>query len=376
MTTPFISNIFYPKLHSDSLLVDERRDVAEALNEVVYNEGDMIVEQGDVGNTFYIIKSGEAVVYKSVPITAPATEVARLKQGSFFGERSLLKNEARAATVHVVSSKMTCLTLDRRSFCTLLGPVYDHMHHQIDVDYDDTKDRILGDDPSNESDLNREAKSEETEHLNRSNRQSRNSLRQRRRTHSFAKRIAFDDLKIIGMLGRGSFGSVELVVHSGSNQTYALKTVSKSNIVKTGQQEHIISEKNVMIQLDSRFIVKLFETYNSEKYLYFLLEVVLGGELFTVLRSRTVFDEATARFYTSSVVLAFDCMHQQSILYRDLKPENLLLDSKGYLKVTDFGFAKCTTEQTYTLCGTPDYLAPEGVVLCAFVVLEFVEFII
>merc|ERR1712032_849399 len=95
--------------------------------------------------------------------------------------------------------------------------------------------------------------------------------RKRRRTHSFAKQIAFDDLTIIGILGRGSFGSVELVTHSLSNKTYALKTVSKQNIVNTGQQEHIISEKNVMIQLDSPFIVKLYETYNSEKYLYFLL---------------------------------------------------------------------------------------------------------
>eukprot|EP01083_Nonionella_stella_P295899 1005462_1 len=97
----------------DSLLVNERRAVAEALNEVIYNEGDIIVEQGDIGQTFYIIKKGEAVVYKSVPQTAPATEVARLKKGSFFGERALIKNESRAATVQVITNKMTCLTLDR-----------------------------------------------------------------------------------------------------------------------------------------------------------------------------------------------------------------------------------------------------------------------
>ena len=85
----------------------------------------------------------------------------------------------------------------------------------------------------------------------------------------------------------------------------------------------------------------------------------MGGELFTVLRARTVFDESTARFYTASVVFAFDYMHSKSIIYRDLKPENLLLDDKGYLKITDFGFAKIITDRTYTLCGTPDYLAPE-----------------
>ena len=152
---------------------------------------------------------------------------------------------------------------------------------------------------------------------------------------------------------------VELVKHAKSKRTFALKSVAKAEIVKTGQQEHIISEKNVMIMLDSRFIVKLYQTYNDSKYLYFLLEVVLGGELFTVLRQRTVFDESTARFYAGSVVCAFGYMHEKNVIYRDLKPENLLLDLKGYLKITDFGFAKIITDRTYTLCGTPDYLAPE-----------------
>jgi len=85
----------------------------------------------------------------------------------------------------------------------------------------------------------------------------------------------------------------------------------------------------------------------------------LGGELFTVLRARTLFDEETARFFAASVVLAFEFMHDKNIIYRDLKPENLLLDHEGYLKVTDFGFAKEVTGRTWMLCGTPDYLAPE-----------------
>ena len=322
--------------------MNERRSVAEALNEVTYQKGDMIVEQGDIGDTFYIIKKGEAVVYKSVPPTAPATEVARLSSGSFFGERALVKNERRAATVTVVSATMTCLTLDREAFSLLLGPLAEIMHQKIDDDYDGVeKEIILRQHP--------ELKTNDENQSDKLNRQ---------RNHSSVKKIQFDDLTIIGILGRGSFGSVDLVVHSKDieKKTYALKTVSKAQIVRTGQQEHIISEKNVMMMLDSPFIVKLYETYNSDKYLYFLLEVVLGGELFTVLRSRTVFDESTARFHTASVVFAFDYMHSKSIIYRDLKPENLLLDSKGMLKITDFGFAKIIVDRTYTLCGTPDYL--------------------
>ncbi len=113
---------------------------------------------------------------------------------------------------------------------------------------------------------------------------------------------------------------------------------------------------------------------------YFLLDVCLGGELFTILRSRRYFDEPTSKFYTACVgklhpspfsslkpfikskkiiVEAFAYMHKLDIIYRDLKPENLVLDTQGYLKVTDFGFAKEVPDKTFTLCGTPDYLAPE-----------------
>jgi serine/threonine protein kinase len=92
------------------------------------------------------------------------------------------------------------------------------------------------------------------------------------------------------------------------------------------------------------------------------LEPSLGGELFSVLRAKTFFDEHTARFFAAGVVLAFEYMHSKGIIYRDLKPENLLLDARGYLKITDFGFAKKVGDQrTWTLCGTPDYLAPEVV---------------
>jgi len=117
-----------------------------------------------------------------------------------------------------------------------------------------------------------------------------------------------------------------------------------------------------MAQLNHFCLVRLFATFNDKNCLYFLLEPALGGELFSVLRAKTFFDETTARFYAAAVILAFEYMHSKGIIYRDLKPENLLLDEKGYLKITDFGFAKKVMDQrTWTLCGTPDYLAPEVV---------------
>merc|ERR1719445_149872 len=114
------------------------------------------------------------------------------------------------------------------------------------------------------------------------------------------------------------------------------------------------------MMLDHPFIIKLHQTFKDRDRLYFLLEPVLGGELFTLLRALTLFDTQTARFYAGSVVLAFEYMHSLDVIYRDLKPENILLDGEGYLKITDFGFAKVMkTTRTMTLCGTPDYLAPE-----------------
>eukprot|EP01083_Nonionella_stella_P307662 1082278_1 len=133
-------------------------------------------------------------------------------------------------------------------------------------------------------------------------------------------------------------------------------------LIELGQQEHIINEKRVLLSLtECSFIIKLFATFKDEESVYFLLEPVLGGELFALLRDRSAFDESTSAFYAACVVEAFAYMHSKYVIYRGLKPENLLLASNGYLKITDFGFAKFVTDRTWTLCGTPDYLAPEVV---------------
>jgi len=175
--------------------------------------------------------------------------------------------------------------------------------------------------------------------------------------------IPYSDLKVVGTLGKGSFGYVQLVQDVNSGHTYALKAVSKTQIVETSQQGHILSEKRTMLRLNHPFLVRLYQTYKDKNRLFFLLDPVLGGELFTLLRSRYHFDEDTARFYAAAVVLGFEYMHDFNIVYRDLKPENLLIDADGYIKIADFGFAKDIGEtgRTWTTCGTPDYLAPEVV---------------
>jgi len=152
---------------------------------------------------------------------------------------------------------------------------------------------------------------------------------------------------------------VSLVVDPNTGKSYALKAIKKYQIVDLGQQEHIVNEKDVMLLMNHPFLVNLRNTYKDPLRVYFLLDVCLGGELFGILRKARCFNEDTSRFFAACVIEAFAYMHGKNIIYRDLKPENLVLDNKGYLKVTDFGFAKQITGKTYTLCGTPDYLAPE-----------------
>lgn len=118
---------------------------------------------------------------------------------------------------------------------------------------------------------------------------------------------------------------------------------------------------NIELKSNTLYIFRLYKTFREPKYVYLLLEPCLGGEVWTLLRDRGSFDDHTTRFFTACVIEAFQFIHSKGIIYRDLKPENLLLDSQGYVKLADFGFAKRLgpSKKTMTFCGTVEYIAPE-----------------
>jgi len=125
-------------------------------------------------------------------------------------------------------------------------------------------------------------------------------------------------------------------------------------------QQSVMREKEILALCDSEFVIKLSATFKDDQHLYFLLEPAMGGELYaTYHKYRFHGDVKKAKYYAASTVYCFDHLHQRNILYRDLKPENLLLDDKGNCKITDMGLAKVVVGKTYTTCGTPDYFAPE-----------------
>lgn len=168
-----------------------------------------------------------------------------------------------------------------------------------------------------------------------------------------------EDFDRLRTLGTGSFGRVVLVKNKKDNLYYAMKILDKGKVVKLKQVEHTLYEKRILQSVHFPFLINLEFSFKDNSYIYFVMPFVLGGEMFSHLRKQGKFEETLCKFYAAQVILALQYLHHLDLVYRDLKPENILIDRTGYLKLTDFGFCKVVTGRTWTLCGTPEYLAPE-----------------
>lgn len=176
------------------------------------------------------------------------------------------------------------------------------------------------------------------------------------------KEIELKDLIFVKVLGEGQFGIVFLVAYRGKGITelFALKTVSRAKIVQYGIESHIVNEKKVLEELDHPNILKLHKTYKDAHAIHFLLSFIKGIEMFDMIRQIDLFENYESKFYIGSIILCLEYLHRKEIVYRDLKPENIIIDGRGYLHLIDMGTAKKIEKgRTYTILGTPHYMAPE-----------------
>ncbi|CAF3673868.1 unnamed protein product [Rotaria socialis] len=176
------------------------------------------------------------------------------------------------------------------------------------------------------------------------------------------KRVNFNDFEPIKIIGRGAFGTVDLVRRKPSGQVYAMKTLSKFEMLKRSDSAFFWEERNIMAFSNSDWIVKLHYAFQDSKNLYMIMDYMPGGDLITLLE-RYEINESSARFYCAEVVLALDAIHAMGYIHRDIKPDNMLLDARGHLKLADFGTCvkmdKDGLVRSDTAVGTPDYISPE-----------------
>lgn len=275
----------------------------EAFRTARYEDGDYIIQEGEMGSRFYIIKNGEVEIVKG------NKRLRTLGKNDYFGERALIYDEPRTASVISKNNHVECWYVDKSVFLQIIeGPMLDHLEERIKMQ--DTK-------------------------------------------------VEMDELKTERIIGRGTFGTVKLVLHKPTNIRYALKCVSRRSIISLNQQNNIKLEREITAENDHPFIIRLVRTFKDFEYLYFLTELVTGGELYDAIRKLGLLSKFQAQFYLGSIILAIEYLHERNIAYRDLKPENILLDKQGYVKLIDFGCAKKIQGRAYTLVGTPHYMAPE-----------------
>lgn len=309
------------------LLQCERWELARnRLGLVKFEPGETVIWQGKVreARLWYVIKSGSATLLQDERI------IAELQKRTVFGEDSLLRAGRHMPAVSDVSVQagkkgMTCLAFDGDLVFNLLQKAFGSATSSIP---ECSSSSMVG------------QKKCEAE---------------------------LQSLEKVRFLGRGGFGSVHLVRDVEADRQYALKKMSKGLIKEQGLQQQVCWERDLLRMVDSLFVVNLYRTFKDQQYVYFLMEAALGGNLYQLLKNHP----ATFRldnprclhiaFYVGCIIFGLENMHERRIVFRDLKPENVLLDASGYGKLCDMGFARFVLGKTNTLAGTPEYMSPEQI---------------
>ena len=276
----------------------------ELINVEKYKKGSKIITEGKIGDKFYIVKKGQVEVYQRT------IYLRTLNPMEYFGERALLMNEVRSATV-IAKEDVELYSLDKDSFKSNLSNMMEnYLHISLNL-HDET--------------------------------------------------VSLEDLLFIKELGKGNYGLVSLVMNKRTKFPYGIKAISKNRINLENMESNIQLEKNILLKIDHPFIVKLVKCLEDKKNIYFLMEYLKGKELFDVIRDIGLLSKEQTNFFIASMLIAIDYLHSRKVIYRDLKPENIVVTRNGYIKLIDFGTAKEIDTRTKTIIGTPHYMAPEAI---------------
>ena len=276
--------------------------IIQVISEEKFNDGDIIVNQGEEGDKFFVIKKGKVNIYINNKY------IRTLNEKEYFGERALFFNEKRSATI-IALDEVILYSISKEDF-------------QKNIE-NNMKEHLMN------------------------------------RLYLQDNMIELKDLIFKLQLGTGNYGNVCLVRNKKNKFPYAIKAISRNQINQEQLHENLELERSILLKIDHPFIVKLVKSLKDEKNIYFLMEYIKGKELFDVIRDIGLLSKLQTQFYGASLMLSVDYLHERKIVFRDIKPENVIVNQSGYIKLIDFGTSKEIIDRTNTIIGTPHYMAPE-----------------
>lgn len=328
--------------------------VINIVQELSFQKDDYIFKKGEIGNVFFIVKTGSVMIYKKLNKTSERSVLYKqLGRGSYFGEKALLNEERRPFDAKAGENGCVVLSIESDDF-TILISEQDELQEVENLSNQHNRNNISACTPQSEY-----MKISENQKIHGHRRIK--SLQDQSISFEISK-IKLDDLKNIMTRMTDQFSRLDLVAYKGDNkQMFLLKQIKKRLVYDANIQDKIIYEKKLLNQSTSPFIVKLFKTFKDRKYLYMLFEPCLGGDMLTLLSNHGRLDDLSSKFYAGCVVEALSYLHKNNIIFRNFKTDNTFIDSNGYLKLAEFTNVKKLGigSKAWTFIGEPEYIAPE-----------------